>query len=77
MPVAIDAVGGVTAMETRVGLVTVSEAVPLIAPEVAVIVIGPPTAKPVAKPVLMIVAVLVAEEFQTTLPVRFCVELSE
>ena len=77
VPFAMDALEGVTAIDTSVGLVTVSEAVPVIAPEAAVIVSGPPTATPVATPALLIVAVPVAEELQITLPVRFCVELSE
>ena len=72
----MEALAGVTAMESNVGLVMVSEAVPLIVLEVAVIVTGPPTATPVAKPAVLIVAVPVAEELQVTLPVRFCVELS-
>ena len=57
--------------------VTVSEAMPLMAPEVAVMVIGPPAAMPVARPVLEIVATLADEEFHKTALVRFCVELSE
>ena len=77
MPFAIVAEAGLTAIDTSVWTVTVSEAVPVIAPEVAVMVIGPPTATPVAKPALLIVAVPLAEELQATLPVRFCVELSE
>ena len=57
--------------------VTVSGAVPLIAPEAAVIVTGPPTKTPVASPVLEIEAILGDEEVHTTALVRFCVELSE
>jgi hypothetical protein len=57
--------------------VTVSGAVPLIAPEAAVIVTGPPAKTPVARPVLEIEAMLGDEEVHTTALVRFCVELSE
>ena len=63
-------------MELRVAFVTVSEAVPVIAPEVAVMVTGPPAVTPVAKPAVVIVAIPLAEELQITLPVMFCVELS-
>ena len=77
VPATIDVEAGVTAIESKIGLVIVREAVPVMVPEVAVIVTGPPTATPVAKPALLIVAVPVADEVQTTLPVRFCVELSE
>ena len=51
--------------------VTVSEAVPDIAPDVAVMVTGPPATTPVAKPALLIEAMLVAEELHVTLLVRF------
>jgi hypothetical protein len=76
VPATMDANGGVTAMDRSVGLVTLSEAVPVMLPEIAVMVTGPPTATPVAKPAVLIVAVAVAEELQITLPVRFWVELS-
>jgi hypothetical protein len=42
---------GLTVIEVNAAAVTVSEAVPLIEPEVAVMVTGPPTATPEAKPV--------------------------
>jgi hypothetical protein len=67
---------GLTVIEVRAAEVTVSEAVPATAPEVAVIVTGPPAATPVAKPAAVIVAEPVAEEVQVTLPVMFCVLLS-
>ena len=72
----MEAVGGVTVTDTRDGLVTVNDAIPLIVPEVAVMVTGPPAATPVAKPALVIEAVPVADDVQVTLLVRFCVELS-
>ena len=77
VPATIDADGGVTAIDMSAGLLTLSEAVPLMALDVAVMVTGPPTVAPVATPALLMVAVAVAEELQVTLPVRFCVELSE
>jgi hypothetical protein len=63
---------GVTAIDTSVGAtaVTVSCAVPLIAPfvvDVAVIVIGPPAVTPVATPEALIVAMPVLDELQLTL----------
>jgi hypothetical protein len=69
---------GFTAMTgfCKTTAVTVSEAVPVIAPEVAVIVTGPPAATPVARPALVMEAVPVADDVQVTLLVRFCVELS-
>jgi hypothetical protein len=72
----MDEEAGATAMDVRDGPETVSDAVPLIAPEVAVMVIGPPAATPVARPALVMEAVPVAEDVHVTLLVRFCVELS-
>ena len=57
---------GVTAMETRLAPVTVTEAVPLIEPEVAVIV-AVPVLTPVANPLELIVV-----EFNELLQVTFC-----
>jgi hypothetical protein len=57
---------GVIAIETRLAPVTVSEAVPLIEPEVAVIV-AVPTPTPVANPLEVMVA-----EFDELLQVTFC-----
>jgi hypothetical protein len=76
LPLGMEALAGVTAIETRFGLVTVREAVPLTEADVAVMVTGPPAATPVANPAALIVAVAVAEEVQVALPVKFCVELS-
>ena len=52
------------------GSVTVSVVVPFTAPEVAMIVVLP-AATPVASPVMLIVATVVAEEFDVTVLVRF------
>jgi hypothetical protein len=57
---------GVTAMETRLAPVTVTEAVPLTEPEVAVIV-AVPGLPPMANPLELIVA-----EFDELLQVTFC-----
>jgi hypothetical protein len=66
VPGAIVEFAGVTAMETRVAPVMVSEAVPLTEPEVAVIV-AVPMLTPVANPLELIVA-----EFDELLQVTFC-----
>jgi hypothetical protein len=42
VPFAIDAVAGVTVMEASAAGVTVNDAVPVIVPEAAVMVTGPP-----------------------------------
>ena len=55
--------------------VTVSCVVPKIFPLVAVIVMGPPAATPVAKPLALMVAMPVDDEDQITELVRFCVLL--
>lgn len=67
---------GLTVMELRVAGVTVSEVVPVMVPEVAVMVTGPPTATALATPVGIIVAIALFEVLQATLPVMFCVLLS-
>jgi len=79
IPLAIEELAGVTAIETRVAAVTVSCAVllMLVLGSVAVIVTGPPTAAPVATPVFgPIVAMLVFEEVQSTAVVMSSVLLS-
>jgi hypothetical protein len=77
-PFTIDGFAGVTAIDTSVGAVTVTVRVvePLIAPEVACILLVP-AATPVANPPAVIVATPVVCEVQVTEPVKFCVELSE
>ena len=75
-PSGIEEFAGVTAIDTRVALVTVSVAVPEIEPNVAVIVVGP-TAKPSAVPFVGTVSLIEAwvgtDEVQVTLLVMFCV----
>jgi hypothetical protein len=75
----IFAVLGVTAIDFKVGpLLTVSCAVPVIVPSVAVMVTGPPAATPVASPVeAPTVAVAGADEVQVDCSVTSFVELSE
>jgi hypothetical protein len=67
---------GVTVIELRAAGVTVSEVVPVMAPDVAVMVTGPPTATALATPVGRIVAIELFEVLHVTLPVMFCVVLS-
>ena len=69
-PFVIDGFAGVTAIDCNVAAVTVSTVEPLIDDDVAVIV-EVPTPAPVASPVVLIVAMLVAPEDQVTLDVRF------
>src|ERR1700727_1929797 len=70
VPLVIDGFAGVTAIDCNVAAVTVSTVEPLIDDDVAVIV-EVPTPAPVASPVVLIVAMLVAPEDQVTLDVRF------
>jgi hypothetical protein len=70
VPNAIEEFAGVTAIETRVALVTVRVVDPLTVPEVAAMTAAPgPT--PVASPALEIVATPGCEELQLTTPVTF------
>lgn len=73
-PAMTDGVGVVTAMDTRVALVTVREAVPTTPPNAAVMAAGEPTDdSPVARPVLLIVATVAGVDPQVTNEVRFWV----
>jgi hypothetical protein len=76
VPLEIEALPGVTAMETSVAAVTVKEAEPLMEPLVAVTVVEP-VATPVARPLVEIVATPVGEVVQMAMLERFCVVLSE
>jgi hypothetical protein len=74
------AVGGSTEMLTSVAAVTVKDALPEIAPEVAVIVADPTllaVASPAVPVALETVATVESVELQVTVPVRFCVVVSE
>src|SRR5258707_12635190 len=57
--------------------VTVSEAVPAMAPEVAVRVTGPPAFTPVATPLALTMAIVLSDEVHVAVLVRFCVVPSE
>jgi hypothetical protein len=63
---------GVTAMETRVAVVTVRVVDPLTVPKVAATVVVP-TPAPVARPLLEIVVTACNEELHVTALVRFWV----
>jgi hypothetical protein len=76
-PAGTEAEAGDTATDWSTGAVTVNEAVPLIPLRAAVMVTGPPTVTPVARPAPLIVAVLVFEDDQLTEPVNVWVEPSE
>src|ERR1700733_12704487 len=71
-PLAIDGFTGVTAIDCRVAAVTVRVVEPLIAPDVAVMV-EVPTAAALARPPVLIVAMVVVPEVQVTVDVKFCV----
>jgi hypothetical protein len=72
-PAATEAVAGVTAIEVRPGGITVNVAVPLMLPDLAVIV-AVPCATVVANPVVLFtVATELFEEVQVAVVVRFCV----
>lgn len=65
------AVAGVTAIDTSAGAPTVNTAVPLIVPDVAVIVVLP-WARDEASPALLMLATAVEDELQVTDEVRVC-----
>ena len=69
-PTAIDGLAGVTAIEVRVAAVTVRIVEPVIDPDVAVMVVAP-GATLEARPELLMVDTLAAEEFQVTELVMF------
>jgi hypothetical protein len=70
VPLAIEALAGVTAMDANTGAITVRPVEPLIDPEAAWIVVLP-VATPVARPTLVIVAAEVFDELHVTELVRF------
>jgi hypothetical protein len=76
VPIAIEGVAGVIAIETSAAAVTVSEVDPLTEPEVAVIVALPcatVVAKPTVEPALLIVATVGVSELHCAVAVMFCV----
>jgi len=70
-PAATDAVPGLTTIEANTGDVTANVAEPVIVPEVAVIIVLPGLTL-VASPLLLTVAIVVADEVQVAVLVRFC-----
>ena len=75
-PLGTEGADGVTAIDTRVAVVTVMVVDPVTLPEAAVMVVVP-TPVAVARPPAEIVATVAAEELQVTVVVRFCVLPSE
>jgi hypothetical protein len=75
-PATTEGFAGATAIETSVAVVTVSVVVPEMLPEVALIVVVPAFSGDTRPPALT-VPVVMLDEAQVTLLVRFCVLLSE
>ena len=75
-PLAIEGLLGVTAMETRVGAVTVNIAVLLVMPPEVAVILELPTPRPVATPLALIEATVPSLEFHVAEPVRSWVLLS-
>ena len=75
-PLATDGLAGVTAMDCRAAAVTVMTVEPETPLRVALMVLVP-LFTAVARPDAVIVAVVVVADAQVTVPVRFCVLLSE
>ena len=71
-PLAIEGFAGVTAIDCSDAAVTVSKVEPEIDDDVAVMV-EVPTPAPLARPPVLIVAMVVVPEFQVTVDVKFCV----
>ena|SRR5580700_6784046 len=71
VPLAIDALPGLTDIDTNTGDVTAKLVEPVIVPEVAVIIVLPGLTL-VASPPLLTVAIVVADEVQVAVLVRFC-----
>jgi hypothetical protein len=72
VPLAIDALPGLTDIDTNTGDVTAKLVEPVIVPEVAVIIVLPGLTL-VASPPLLTVAIVVADEVHVTMLVRVCV----
>jgi hypothetical protein len=72
VPLAIDALPGLTDIDTNTGDVTAKLVEPVTVPEVAVIIVLPGLTL-VASPPLLTVAIVVADEVHVTMLVRVCV----
>ena len=70
---AMDGVAGATVIEVSVAAVTVRTAVLLVMPPEAAVMLEVPVARPVARPALVMVAVVNTEEFQVAELVRSAV----
>jgi hypothetical protein len=80
VPLAIEGLIGVTAIDASVAAVTVREVEPDILPDFAVTVVEPVATEvvnPLKPAALLIVATPVLDELQVTAAVRFCVVLLE
>ena len=75
-PLAIEGLLGVTAMETRVGAVTVNTVVLLVMPPEVAVILELPTLRAVATPLALIEATVPLLEFQVAEFVRSWVLLS-
>ncbi len=76
VPLAMLGLGGVTLIDTKVAAVTVSGVEPETPLSVAVMVVEPwvlDVARPFEPLALLMLAMLVADELQSTAAVRFCV----
>ena len=73
LPAGIDAVAGVTAIETKTAGVTLRITPGEVTPPRLAAIVADPVATPVAKPAEFMVAVAVLEEVQVTPVVKFCV----
>ena len=79
VPLAMEGVAGLTAMDTRVAAVTVNIVDPETLPRVALMVVVPaltPEARPSLLAAFEMLATAGAEEVQVTVVVRFWMELS-
>ncbi len=77
MPSAIVTVGAPeSTIEVSVAATTVSPVLPLTVPDVAVIVVVPLSVSAVTAPAAVIVAVVVFDELQVAVEVRFCIDPS-
>jgi hypothetical protein len=76
VPLAIDGLAGVTAIDTSVAAVTVNVSGGLVTPPNAAVICEMPVATPLARPPAVIVATLVVADTHVAWLVRFCVLLS-
>ena len=75
-PLAIDGLDGVTAIDSNFAAVTVSTSAVGVTPLRLAVMVLVPTARPVARPALVMVAAAGVADFQVTFVVKFFVLLS-